>query len=191
MFKEIRPFFTPIFLVDIDLPEGLSEFVLQLRENNPQCANKSNRGGWQSLVYRDVEEFEIMIPVIEQINKHMGRVYRKFGYPTEPTVKDYWFNINGKYSYNLPHSHPGCLMASSLYVKMPKHSGNIIFQRDSIFPDTGFDPKHATEYNIAQYVVEPKEGNAVLFPWHLNHYVDQNLTDEEDQDRITIAFNYA
>ena len=95
--------------------------------------------------------------------------------------------VNGKYSYNSAHNHPGCDMSGVYYVKVPKgECGSISFT----------DPRQGYTYGNRFFVErytggeatgrEPIEGNMYLFPSCLEHCV---LTNNVDEDRIAISFN--
>jgi hypothetical protein len=47
-----------------------------------------------------------------------------------------------------------------------------------------------TEYNYGTYWVPPTVGTLYIFPAYLKHFVTQNLADEKDDARISIAFNF-
>jgi hypothetical protein len=44
--------------------------------------------------------------------------------------------------------------------------------------------------NWAEYFMQPEDGLLFIFPGHLNHFVEQNLTNDEDDRRVSIAFNF-
>ena len=81
----------------------------------------------------------------------------------------------------------------------PKNSGNIMFLRSQVEADrlnfiseilfannTDIDTPHLfTEYRMV-----PQEGLLLLFPGHLSHYVEQNNTEESDDRRISLSFNF-
>ena len=49
-----------------------------------------------------------------------------------------------------------------------------------------FPIKKATEWNSTGAMIKIKEGDLILFPSWVPHYVDKNNTDKE---RISLAFN--
>jgi uncharacterized protein (TIGR02466 family) len=89
----------------------------------------------------------------------------------------------------MPHVHPFCLMAGIYYIKLPKDSGRLVFenpiqQHDFVMlPDT---VKKFNSVNSGYWYAEPKEGDLIMFPSWLRHYVEPNNSNE---DRISIAFN--
>ena len=111
----------------------------------------------------------------------------------------YWYNVNPKYSSNREHAHHNSFLSGVYYIKVPKNSGNIMFLRSQVEADrlnfiseilfannTDIDTPHLfTEYRMV-----PQEGLLLLFPGHLSHYVEQNNTEESDDRRISLSFNF-
>tara|TARA_B100001094_G_C18046719_1_gene727835 strand:- start:217 stop:834 length:618 start_codon:yes stop_codon:yes gene_type:complete len=115
---------------------------------------------------------------------HFGQIYLRSIYPSNETFKDFrsravqlrnysghydgydcWLNFTYKGDDNPVHSHAGSL-SSIIYIK-----------------DKDCEPTH---FPSIGYVHEPKEGEILLFPSHLNHYV---ATKQTDSERISASFN--
>ena len=102
-----------------------------------------------------------------------------------------WANIS-KNTYAHPeHSHPNSWMSGILYVKSPNGSAPTLF----------IDPRPArqvVQYNTVQdtrengfqYVNAPTEGEIVIFPSWMKHSVPPSVEMSNDEERITLAFNY-
>jgi uncharacterized protein (TIGR02466 family) len=106
-------------------------------------------------------------------------------------LQNYWFNINRKYNYNKPHTHPGSQFSAIVYLKCPRNSGNLVFDRSDAF--TGYMTsqfKETNDYNFYSWHMTPEENMFIVFPSYLQHYVEQNLCQELDDERISIAFNF-
>jgi hypothetical protein len=82
---------------------------------------------------------------------------------------------------------------------VPSDSGKIVFNRSvneydrmhniqSIYAANDTQVDHPETNNTHWYV--PKEGMLVLFPSHVSHYVEQNVTNDESDGRISISFNF-
>jgi uncharacterized protein (TIGR02466 family) len=112
-------------------------------------------------------------------------------------VDGLWMNINKEHGYNLPHGHPNTHFACVYYVKVPEDSHAPIH---FLNPDAGklnwssnMD-RFENEWNKTDYFSDlrvdyshkPEEGDLLIFPSYLLHYVEQNRCSE---DRISIAFN--
>ena len=72
-------------------------------------------------------------------------------------------------------------LRSQLEVDRMHFIGETLF-RNKIDIDS---PHLFTEYRIV-----PAEGQLLLFPGHLSHYVEQNNTEESDDRRISLSFNF-
>ena len=170
--------------------------------NSSSSNGKSNQGGYQSFPY-SFPNFD---------NKIIENMFLKTIQPTAKNIMNnwglhninmdrycYWYNINYKYSYNNPHVHPDSYLSGVYYIQVPSNSGKIVFERstserDRMVHQTRQIIKNNIKVNNPcinnEYCFTPKEGMLILFPGHLSHYVQQNLTDEEKQDRISLSFNF-
>lgn len=102
-----------------------------------------------------------------------------------------WANISNNTYAHPEHNHPNSWMSGILYLKSPKGSAPTLFsdprtQRQIIQYDTTED----TIENGYQYVNPPVEGDIVLFPSWVKHSVPPSLEMADDDERITLAFNY-
>lgn len=91
-----------------------------------------------------------------------------------------WSQIHKKNESTNLHNHmdPNCFdkhkWSGVYYVKIPKNSGKIVFQYN----------EH--KYSTKRYWYQAVEGDFLIFPSHLDHFVTKNLTNE---NRIVISFN--
>jgi uncharacterized protein (TIGR02466 family) len=152
---------------------------------------KSNRGGWQSsgldyptpIGQKTIPSMDI---IIEKSLPFIKEAFLDYGLTQEEYYIHYWLNINRKYNYNVAHTHGDSRMSAVLYTKVPENSGNIIFERSV---DLIHDFNIRNENNFGSFYVEPREGALVVFPSQLRHLVEQNLTNDNDDRRVSIAFN--
>jgi uncharacterized protein (TIGR02466 family) len=187
------------YLETIDNPGiiGAIEHIQRLDPGN----QRSNIGGYQShgihlpnydnLITKDLFENHI-IPAAKKI-KIAWQI------PNEMNCASYWYNINPKYCSNREHSHHESFLSGVYYVKVPKNSGNLMFLRSQLEVDrmhfiseTLFanNTDVSTPQLFTEYRMVPQEGLLLLFPGHLSHYVEQNNTEEIDDRRISISFNF-
>jgi hypothetical protein len=91
-------------------------------------------------------------------------------------------------------------LSGVIYLKVPKNSGRIAFTRANSDADrmdfittyqyeTSDMCPNNPNINVVNWV-EPQENLLVIFPGHLEHYVEQNLTTDDDDSRISLSFNY-
>ena len=124
----------------------------------------SNQGGYQSCVFT----FKDFHPGgIVYINSIIGDIIGKF------KVTGWWYNINGKGHWNIPHIHPDSDFALVWYLT----DSDDLLQLINPFPY-----RHGNK-NI---VVKAKKGDIVMFPSDIQHYVMPN---QKDTDRVSISMN--
>jgi uncharacterized protein (TIGR02466 family) len=185
---EITPFSNHCYVNDYSDTDGLIDVVKSVQAQDPAEIQFSNRGGWQSPAFgrTDHSKFD---KVIDDIVSLLQPIYLDFGFDRQPTISNYWFNVNSRYSYNLQHTHPGSLFSAVLYLKVPANSGNLTLSR----PDQQqnfFQSDRVTDKTLTNFVIEPYANLLVAFPSNIPHYVEQNLSEEDDHERISIAFNF-
>ena len=85
------------------------------------------------------------------------------------------------------HNHNNSIISGVYYFQTPKNCGDIIFNRNttlnSVFTQTLTIP---TNNNLDEYKVKVKEGTLLLFPSHLLHKTEPNLS---NKSRYCLAFN--
>lgn len=162
---------------------------------------RSNEGGYQSLVqyspeYDNAETTKLFENYIVPAAKNIQKMW---SLPTIMEKVGYWYNVNPKYSSNREHSHPRSFLSGVYYVKVPADSGKIIFLRSSTEHDRlDFVHQEITTHNLtidnnrinSEHWFAPKEGMLLFFPGHLSHYVRQNCTNDIDDRRISLSFNF-
>ena len=191
MLKEIRPFFVSIFTQELNLDnDSIRDGILEEHRNNPTSVSISNEGGWQSdsMDLFSTCSSTFMKPLLTVVCDNVKQVSDTMGV-TSKLAPSYWFNINKRYNYNQQHSHAPCYFSAVYYVKSPENSGVLNFERPDLLRDT-IKIDSITEYNYGTYWVPPTVGTLYIFPAYLKHFVTQNLADEKDDARISIAFNF-
>jgi uncharacterized protein (TIGR02466 family) len=160
--------------------------IASLREKETEHKGRSNRLGWNS----DLKLFELEAfrPLADAAVAVFASAIRECA-PQE-NIKftlSAWANVHGLGGYNVLHSHPGCLMSGAFYLSLPEGSGPLIFQdpRPGVLHNSH---EFSGPYPNAQlpFVVEPRQGQLVVFPSWLGHFVEPHLN---RQNRICIAIN--
>jgi len=117
-------------------------------------------------------------------------IAKKWGIQKPIKLLNWWYSIHKKHDYGKLHNHTEGLISGVYYIKVPSNSGQISFQR----PDNQehcFEGDTINEYNYKYYSYDPVQGQVLLFPSYLKHLVHQNMTEDDLDERICIAFNYA
>lgn len=140
---------------------------------------KSNRGGWQSDLYKPEGEFKPLVKQITEFCKHLPLDIKDFDIP------QLWVNVNKKGDWNVIHQHGQYDLSGIYYVKVPKNSGRIVFRDprpaaiSNLFMVKNFDNGELKNVNLM-------EGLLMIWPSYLDHFVEPSQTDEE---RISISFD--
>ena len=190
---------TPIWIEDecgLDT-KVIQDFASEVEGFDPEGVRATNAGGgWQSR--------EFKYPQVE--NTPLAALYKKiilnayaaaddFGFSNYTLqLSNLWMNVNRKGSYNMLHTHAGCIMSGVYYAKVPECcSGELKFVRDLKDQclkeywgcNENFD-RHEKPYNMLEWYLQPKENTMVVFPSWLMHSVDASSSDD---DRISLSFN--
>lgn len=99
-----------------------------------------------------------------------------------------WLNVNdSRQCMNSEHIHEG-VFSGVFYINAPEGSGKLVLQNPGI--NRMWSGSKLTgqknQFTGESIRIEPVEGNILLFPSYLPHYVETNNHDEE---RISISFN--
>ena len=103
-----------------------------------------------------------------------------------------WSNLHSTNESSQIHYHGNSLLSGVYYPIFPKNSGDISFfktgSHTNIFHQSiRFEYDEDTHVNTEMYKLELDEGKVVIFPSHLEHKVEKNLSKEK---RYSIAFNF-
>jgi uncharacterized protein (TIGR02466 family) len=154
--------------------------------------SKSNRGGWHS----EGNLFESNALCIKKI--HDAAIDSVFGITRQVTSKVDpeslrlklfgWMNASSAEGFNAPHTHPGAHWSGVYYVGQPEvetgTSGMIEFlDPRSDLPSWRILKAQAFRPKIR---FRPANGELIIFPSYLVHWVYPN---EANEERVTIAFN--
>ena len=165
-----------------------NNYILNLREQNPEGIRKSNTNGWHSKDF-DLND-ETPKKFINAVSSNIKTANNDMDWNIEKQIikiKSIWAIINEKGASNERHHHDNSALSAAYYVRAPKNCGDIVFY-DPRFAATYRYPKISKTNKLNSNIVsfQPKEGMLVLFPSYLQHSVNVNKTDEE---RIVISFN--
>jgi uncharacterized protein (TIGR02466 family) len=185
------PIFTSSIYVEkvdgLDL-DKINQEVFKIQEQFPVGVKRSNFGGWQFEEVNYSYHNEILESLVEKITPYMKKAAEDYGYKRDEFSINYWLNINRKYNYNSLHKHGIAIMSAVFYTKVPTNSGRIVFERNvKAELEEQVDEYNSDNWDV--YWIPPEEGLLLIFPGHMNHYVEQNLTDDEDDRRVSIALN--
>ena len=163
----------------------VKDYILNLKENEPDGVKKTNYGGWQSKSwYWYPNELKSFTAAIDEAIKSCAPHY---GVP-EIKLKNFWYNVNNYGDYNTLHNHRGSILSGVFYINVPdENMGKINFERSD---DISYYLPPLDKYNNitgerASY--SPETGKLLIFPSWTKHSVDGSRS---EQQRISMSFNY-
>jgi uncharacterized protein (TIGR02466 family) len=206
---EIRPFFTSIFTTDLEydskeMLDAIDQLQLYQGDNTVYDARGNptkDTGTWQSFdsdyyAKNGLQTNKFLDDIGIKVKTVMDGIYDlhkvKKG---SSTLLRYWVNRSSRSSYNanysIPHVHPSAYFSAVLYTKASENCGNLcILRSDNFTTNVVFDKTQQNEYNWNCFNIVPKEKRLVIFPAHLYHFVFPNFSEEEDSERISIAYDF-
>ncbi len=186
---------TPIFPIPIhtfdvngfnEIQNELIDYAYELRKKDPKGVSISNRGGWQSSGFEVKDENDKLHNFLFNCINGFPHINYKVNFLIYA-----WININKPGNYNVKHLHPTNDLSGVLWIKAPQNSGDIVFESPYEFQayqeiDSYVD-EFRNSFNIDHsYYFTPTDGRMLIFPSHLMHEVEENLSNE---DRISVSFN--
>ena len=103
-----------------------------------------------------------------------------------------WANVNGQFNFNAMHIHADALMSGVIYLKVAREDQGVIQFFDAregspaAYWRCFMNLPDETEMTQGVVTVTPREGDILLFPGWLKHWVTPNLTDDV---RVSVSFN--
>jgi uncharacterized protein (TIGR02466 family) len=179
---------TPIFpnflytaTLDIN-NDRIATYILELEKRN-SGRSYSNGGGWQDDI-STVEDTDLN-KLKFQCREICQEISNSWNLNKTLKIKNVWANINRENNFNYPHFHPQSLFSGVYYVKTEENSGDLVIKRPDI--QEHYIDEADTEYTQKHFNISPKNGQLIIFPSYLNHFVEQNLSTSY---RISIAMNF-
>jgi uncharacterized protein (TIGR02466 family) len=187
------------YLVDIDNLK-ISEQALY-HESNSTNNERSNKGGFQTtpIFGHEIDSPEVLKLFQKHICPAAQKVADSWNLIKDMDAYSFWYNVNRRYNYNTAHTHPHSFISGVYYSKVPSNSGLITFDRaQSEIDRLQFQQTHILSTGVTpdnsrintEHWFTPTEGMLILFPGHLSHAVDQNLTQDHDDARVSLSFNF-
>ena len=188
--KTIDIFKTPLFTCNLDstrhMVPKLEQYAYE-QEKNKSGRNVSNIGGHQTNFITIEEEplyeelIELLIPEIRSVVYAMNYHSHK-----QITILQCWININRKGHLNLPHIHTNTDFAGVYFIKTDSNTPIGFKNPDPMIQQYEYRYTDYHEYNTEGHIYYPKDNDFIMFPSHIQHWVDVNKT---DIPRISLAFN--
>ena len=179
----------------VHLNPKLEALAHKLMEDDRNATRRTNFGGW----HYAFDLFELDDPTVREFRNVMAQHIQAFlnhFRPEERKKKDEyllrgWINVNRAGDFNTLHSHPGCFLSATYYVKVPQPmTGGEIYFRDPRGPAVAMYETPGIELpwvgSGLGIPFSPNAGHLLIFPSWLEHRVEKF---EGAGERISIAFN--
>ena len=184
-------FSTPVY-------HGVVERFDEVQNELNDCITDINfgmRDGWSSTHYLSDPHFQSNLIIESNLNifkseieKHLKEYCIKTGVPAGSngswndnySIISSWFALFKKGNYAHIHNHGESDIAGVYYFKKSGDDGNLFF----CTPNKAIDS--SVLLKTGRMVVNPTEGELILFPGWLDHGVQTNDTDDE---RVSVSFN--
>ncbi len=99
-----------------------------------------------------------------------------------------WLNKNKPQEFHDQHLHPNSYLSGVFYINcLPNDSINFTNRTLGNYNSIQFPLKKNTNWNTEAVKIDIKEGDLILFPSWMPHYV--NLNETKDKERISLSFN--
>jgi uncharacterized protein (TIGR02466 family) len=181
---------TALWKTNVPLTEkeksDLINYHNEIRETT-QGKNYSNNS-WQS--QDKFSEHESFIPLKKLLQDNITPIQEEIFKRYSIELANMWFNSQEMGMWNKLHSHGVFGLSGVYYLKVPEGSGKIVFERnllekniiDNVWGlcDSSFEP------SVTTFEVQPREGDLLIFPSWLGHWVDRSSSFDT---RISVAFN--
>ena len=162
--------------------------IRDLKEKYPEGVNKSNLFGYHSHDQIHNEEQRIH-PLLHYVGEMVLKAAEDLEFiSVDVALTSVWFNINdSRQCMNAEHIH-GDTFSGVFYLKAPEGSGRLVLQNPGInrlWQGLSL-VERKNQFTGEKISIAPVEGNVVMFPSYLPHWVEPNTHDDE---RISISFN--
>jgi uncharacterized protein (TIGR02466 family) len=185
---EDRLFFTSIYRINLNLDlDDILKYVNNLKQNYDYI-KRTTSGGYQTNNFERLEQSEFFL-LFEKVEKIVDYISQKWGISKKLRLINFWFNLDKKYDFSNSHYHREGIISGVFYIKVPSNSSRVVFERPDL-QEHYFEADVDNDYNFKNYSYTPLQNQLLIFPSYIKHRVEQNLTDDQDDRRISLAFNY-
>ena len=176
----------PVYQSEIKTKDEWKEKIISLKYNRTNIGNSD--------ISEDRNILKDMPDLKSKIDFHLENYIRKYLHIKKELnfyMLNSWVNIHRPNDWSQIHNHGNSLISGVYYPIFPKDSGHIQFHKSNRI--NLFDQCIMMEYdedtivNAGRYQIDVSEDLIVLFPSHLEHSVNKNIS---NKNRYSLAFNY-
>ena len=131
------------------------------------------------------------------IKTTIDSVFKEINISTDYWIQSFWYNIYHNHQGQEPHSHLGVLVPYWCGIYYNKNASSTVFCKESGVHVVHKVPDWENSSQLIPFFTpiggfSVAEGDILLFPPYLNHYVPmQEGIDSDDKMRVTFSFNLA
>ena len=171
--------------LDID-NEVLKDYIYEVEKTGSFYRKMSNVGGFQTTNIQHLQhDFPTLKKLISIIESEVNYASKHYSIRNRIFLNQIWANINRYKDFNIPHVHRDALFSGVYYVSVQEES-RITFRHPSPIYGYAWNKLDFGEHFSDSYDHFAKNGELLIFPSWLAHYVPPNTTQE---DRISISFD--
>ena len=157
---------------------------------------KDEKQGMQNHISKDAYLFDSHVDTLKDIKTFCEDELKRFlegvgGVNTDLVglrITQSWSNKTKPSESHHLHHHGNSYLSGVLYITcLPNDHINLSNRMQGMFNNTDFPIKEITPWNIHVMKINVKEGDLIIFPSWVPHYVDVNET--KDKERISFSFN--
>jgi len=168
--------------------KDLLDKILYLKKNNISPAEQSNKNCFRS-AHMYGEELNWLRDAIKIFVEEISNFYKDHDESFNALISQdeqkldfsIWTNVNEPGSINELHTHKGVSFACT-YNLQTEGTGNLVFRN----PANLLNDCNQKSPFIRNYKIEPKDGDLLIWPAWVPHYVEENKSNKQ---RINIATN--
>ena len=182
---------TQVFRAQFDSAQELAKAVVPTlldQEKNDKKPLKYTANGYTDYGRENLLERPVFKELKDFIDDVIVRCHKQTGLQNEPSLRSSWFSINRKYTYHEEHNHLPDTWSGVYYIQADQdHPGLTLVNPNMKANWPRVNVSELNEANSPNVTCAATTGSLIIFPSHLHHKVEQQLTDKE---RIMVAFNY-
>jgi uncharacterized protein (TIGR02466 family) len=183
---------TALFMGKISDITACDRIEKSLREMQKASKGYAAKTGQLAFMTRDdIQTLPEMKEICDLIMKESGAILDAYKIKRDSHyITNMWANIANPNRRHALHIHPNCLFSGILYIKTPKNCGPTAFSSPRQLSrqiEPAFTEKN--EINSDVFVMPAEKGRMLMWPSYLPHAVEQGNAEDENDERIVLAFN--
>jgi uncharacterized protein (TIGR02466 family) len=182
---------TQVFRAVYDKAQELQKSVVKellAKEKTDKSPIRYTANGYTSYGSESILEHPLFEDLKNFIDASVKECHKETKLQHTPSLKSSWFSINRKYTYHEEHNHLPDTWSGVYYIQADQdHPGLTLVNPNMKANWPRVNVSELNEANSPNVTCAAMTGSLIIFPSHLHHKVEQQLTDKE---RIMVAFNY-